>query len=42
MLNIRIEKTACPKAKPTDESALGFGRIFTDHMVLIDWNSEEG
>ena len=42
MLNIRIEKTTCPKAKPTDETALGFGRIFTDHMAIIDWNAEEG
>jgi len=42
MLNIRIEKTTCPKAKPTDESKLGFGQIFTDHMALIDWNSEKG
>ena len=42
MLNIRIEKTACPKAKPTDESALGFGKIFTDHMAIVDWNIDKG
>ena len=42
MLNIRIEKTACPKAKPADESKLGFGKLFSDHMALIDWNKEEG
>ena len=42
MLNIRIEKTACPKQKPADESALGFGKLFTDHMALIDWNDEKG
>ena len=42
MLNIRIEKTANPKAKPTDETALGFGKIFTDHMAIIDWNMEKG
>ena len=42
MLNIRIEKTACPKAKPADESKLGFGKIFSDHMALVDWNKEEG
>jgi len=42
MLNIRIEKSTNLKAKPTDEKALGFGRIFTDHMALIDWNAEEG
>ena len=42
MLNIRIEKTATPKAKPADESKLGFGKIFSDHMAVIDWNKEEG
>ena len=42
MLNIRIEKTTAPKARPTDESALGFGKIFTDHMALIDWDSDQG
>ena len=42
MLNIRIEKTTCPKAKPTDETALGFGKIFTDHMALIDWDEGQG
>lgn len=42
MLNIRIEKTAAPKAKPVDESQLGFGKIFTDHMAVINWNSEKG
>ena len=42
MLNIRIEKTTAPKAKPADESKLGFGKIFSDHMALIDWNKDEG
>ena len=42
MLNIRIEKTTCPKAKPTDESTLGFGKIFTDHMAVVDWDEGQG
>ncbi len=42
MLNIRIEKTTAPKAKPVDESKLGFGQIFTDHMALIDYTYGEG
>ena len=42
MLNIRIEKTTAPKAKPADETALGFGKIFTDHMAIIDWSMEKG
>ncbi len=40
-MEIRIEKTACPKAKP-DSSTLGFGKIFTDHMFIMDYTSGEG
>ena len=42
MLNIRVEKTTAPKARPTDETRLGFGQIFTDHMAVADWSSDEG
>ena len=42
MLNISINKTATPKARPTDESKLGFGKIFSDHMFLMDYNPQEG
>ncbi|MBR4726594.1 MAG: branched-chain amino acid aminotransferase [Clostridia bacterium] len=41
-LNIQITKTTAPKAKPTDESKLGFGKIFTDHMFLMDYAPETG
>lgn len=41
-MQIRIEQTPNPKAKPVDESNLGFGRIFTDHMFLMDYTSEQG
>ena len=34
--DIKIEKTAAPKEKPQDESKLGFGKIFTDHMFMMD------
>jgi branched-chain amino acid aminotransferase len=30
------------KAKFTDESKLGFGKIFTDHMLLIEWKRDQG
>lgn len=42
MLNIRFEKAASLKAKPVDESKLGFGQIFTDHMAIVDWDANEG
>ena len=40
-MNITITKTCTPKAKP-DESSLGFGKIFTDHMFMMDYNKETG
>ena len=30
------------KAKPTDESALGFGTLFTDHMFMMDYQEGDG
>ena len=37
MLNIRIERTANPKQKPAPGQALGFGKIFTDHMFVMNY-----
>ncbi len=42
MLDIRIERTQTPKEKPTDESKLGFGHIFTDHMFIMNYDTGEG
>ena len=42
MLDIKIELTKTPKAKPTDESKLGFGHIFTDHMFIMNYDKGEG
>lgn len=42
MLNIKVEKTKNPKTKPADETKLGFGKIFTDHMFIMDYSVEEG
>ena len=41
-MNIRIEKTTCPKAKPVDESQLGFGKVFTDHMFIMEYDTGMG
>ena len=40
--NISITKTDCPKQKPADESKLGFGKIFTDHMFIMDYAQDRG
>lgn len=41
MSRIQITKTTAPKAKP-DESALGFGKYYTDHMLIIDYTAGIG
>lgn len=40
MLDIKITKTNTPKAKP--EGALGFGKIFTDHMFIMNYTEGRG
>ncbi len=40
-MNIKIEKTSAPKAKP-DNTNLGFGKIFTDHMFVMDYTEGKG
>ncbi len=40
-VNIHIEKTANPKAKP-DQAELGFGIHFTDHMFILDYTEGQG
>ena len=41
-MEISITKTTNPGQKPTDESKLGFGKIFTDQMFLYDWDEVKG
>ena len=42
MQEIKITKTTAPKAKPADESKLGFGKIFTDPMFLMNYDEGQG
>ena len=42
MLDIKITKAATLKAKPADETKLGFGKIFTDHMFVMQYSREKG
>ena len=41
-LDIQIIKTTTPKDKPTDESTLGFGKLFTDHMFIVEYTEGIG
>ena len=42
MLDIDIRLTDCPKAKPEDETNLGFGKVFSDHMFVMDYEKGKG
>ena len=37
-----IQKTTAPKAKPADESSLTSGKVFTDHMLMINYDENQG
>jgi branched-chain amino acid aminotransferase len=40
-LEVRIERVSAPKVHPP-EGTLGFGRHFTDHMLLVDYHDGRG
>ncbi|MBQ9770101.1 MAG: branched chain amino acid aminotransferase, partial [Clostridia bacterium] len=42
MLDIKITRTTTPKAKPEKGAPLGFGKIFTDHMFVMDYTEGKG
>ena len=42
MLDIKIIKTTTPKQKPENEKELGFGKVFSDHMFVMDYDSGKG
>ena len=42
MQKIRVELTTQPKEKPAKGTPLGFGRIFTDHMFVMNYDEGEG
>lgn len=41
-MEIQITRTKTPKAKPADQSALGFGNYYTDHMFLMNYDEGQG
>ena len=40
-MEIKITKTTTPSFMPPEEN-LGFGKVFTDHMLLVDWEESKG
>lgn len=41
-MEIKIIKTTAPKAKPADETKLGFGKVFSDHMFIMEYDTGMG
>ncbi len=41
-MKLEVQKAQSLKPKPEDESKLGFGRIFTDHMLTIEYTAGKG
>lgn len=41
-MDIKIELAKTLKEKPADETKLGFGHIFTDHMFIMNYDTGEG
>ena len=41
-MEIELIRNPNPAEKPKDESKLGFGRVFTDHMFTMEWDIGRG
>lgn len=41
-MEIKITRTTNPKQKPADESKLGFGQYYTDHMFIMNYDEGQG
>ena len=41
MMEVKVTKTTNPKVKP-DPATVPFGVAFTDHMFMMDYDSENG
>ena len=41
-MEIKFVQTTAPKQKPADETSLGFGKIFTDHMFIVEYTVGTG
>jgi len=42
MQDITIQLARTLKEKPKDEGALGFGKLFTDHMFIMNYSTDKG
>lgn len=42
MQKIPVRRAETLKTKPVDETKLGFGKVFTDHMLVMDYDTDLG
>lgn len=42
MMEIKVQLAGQPKQKPSDETKLKFGHLFTDHMFLMNFDEGQG
>lgn len=42
IMNLKTTLTTSPREKPKDETKLGFGKIFADHMFIMDYTLDKG
>ena len=41
-MDIKVERTKAPKQKPGKGADLPFGQIFTDHLLIMDYDADKG
>lgn len=41
-MEIKIERAKTLKPKPAADAELGFGKYYTDHMFVLDWDKDQG
>lgn len=40
--DLQLEMTREPHKKPDDSEPLVFGKTFTDHMLMVEWDEKQG
>ena len=39
---LTVQLTDNPKEKPTNPREIEFGKVMSDHMLVLEWSKEEG
>ncbi|MBA7586498.1 hypothetical protein ES708_28500 [subsurface metagenome] len=41
-MEIKLTKNQDPRQPPKDDSKLGFGNIFSNHMLIMEYDKDKG